>query len=99
MAESYLQNEFLRVFAEGHRATASRVVSKLMALGLPLEVRERVSEIVRDEVRGLYHGKLVVLDGGSSLADIGLIKVVDDRGVAFAGNLNEIGFRCYDRSA
>ena len=74
-------------------------MSKLTALGLPAELHERVGEIVRDEVRGPYHGNLVVLDGGSSLADTGLIKVVDDTGAVFDANLHEIGFRFYDSNA
>ena len=92
-SESRLQDDFLRVFADGHRATARRIVSKLKALGIPLEVQETASQIVRDELRGLYHGNLVVFDGGSSLADHGLIKIVDDSGTSFARNLHEIGFK------
>jgi hypothetical protein len=44
-----------------------------MAAGVPAEFEARVTEIVRDELRGLYHGNLVVLDNGSSLADQGMI--------------------------
>ncbi|MEZ6058463.1 MAG: hypothetical protein R3C01_17315 [Planctomycetaceae bacterium] len=95
MADSYLQDEFLRVFADGHRATAKRIVSRLMAAGIPPELEARVTDIVQDEVRGLYHGSLVVFDGGSSLADHGLIKIVDDEGTAFARRLHEIGLRVY----
>jgi hypothetical protein len=96
MPDSYLQNEFLRVFADGHRATAKRIVSKLTELDLAPELRQRVTEIVENEIRGLYHGNLVVLDGGSSLADVGLLKIIDDKGATFATNLHEIGFRYYD---
>jgi hypothetical protein len=96
MLDSNLQNEFLRVFADGHRATAKRIVSKLTELDLAPELRKRVTEIVENEVRGLYHGNLVVLDGGSSLADVGLLKITDDEGAPFATNLHEIGFRYYD---
>lgn len=34
--------------------------------------------------------------GGSSLADHGLIKIVDDEGVEFISYLHEIGFDAYD---
>ena len=96
MPDSYLQDEFLRVFAAGHKATSKRIVSQLAPLGIPPEFHERVSEIVHREVRGLYHGSLVVLDGGSSLADHGMIKIVDDEGTPFVTHLHEIGFRHYD---
>lgn len=96
MAESYLQTEFLRVFAQGHRATANHIISRLMAAGVPAELEARVTEIVRDELRGLYHGNLVVFDNGTSLADQGMIKIVDDQGTPFIGYLHEIGFRVYD---
>jgi len=36
--------------------------------------------IVEDELRGLYHGLFVVLDGGSALADVGLVSLVDEDG-------------------
>jgi hypothetical protein len=58
---------------------------------------KRKSEIfVFEELRGLYHGNLVVFDGGSSLADHGLIKIVDEEGTAFATNLHESCFEAYD---
>ena len=96
MPDSYLQDEFLRVFADGHRATAKRIVSRLVAAGISPELEERVREIVRDEVRGLFHGSLLIFDGGSSLADHGLIKIVDDEDTPFARHLHEIGFGVYD---
>lgn len=96
MPESHLQNEFLRVFADGHKATSRRIISQLMAVGVPSELVGQITKIVHEEVRGLYHGNLVVFDGGSSLADHGLIKIIDDTGTQFNGNLHEIGFRFYD---
>ena len=99
MPTSNLQDEFLRVFADGHRATAKRIMAKLAALGLPPDLRERANQIVADELRGLYHGNLVVFDGGSRLADYGLVWIVDDNGAALAGNLHEVGFRFYDAIA
>lgn len=99
MSDSYLQDEFLRVFADGHRATVKRIVSRLELLGIPPELHKQVREIVRDEVRGLYHGSLVVFDGGSSLADQGMIKIIDDEGTPFINHLHEIGFNHYDECA
>src|SRR5438128_733563 len=99
MPDSYLQDEFLRVFADVHRNTARHIVSRLSSLGIPPELYEQVRTIVHDAVRGLYHGSLVVLDGGSSLANHGMIKIVDDEGTQFVTYLHEIGFRHYDGSA
>src|SRR5688572_13551840 len=96
MPDSYLQDEFLRVFAEGHKATAKRILSRLASLRIPSELHAQVAEIVHDEVRGLYHGNLVVLDGGSSLANHGMVRIVDDEGTPFVTYLHEIGFRHYD---
>jgi hypothetical protein len=96
MSESYLQDEFLHVLADGHKATAERIVAQLSALGIPAALLQQVAEVVRHEIRGLYHGNLVVFDGGSSLADHGLIKIIDDEGTPFVRNLHEIGFGAYD---
>jgi hypothetical protein len=51
---------------------------------------------VHDEIRGLYHGNLVVFDGGSNLANHGMIKIIDDNGAPFVTYLHEIGLRHYD---
>lgn len=97
--QSYLQEEFLRVYADGHKATAKRIIRRLLNAFNSPELEEKVSEIVLDELRGLYHGGLVVFDGGSSLADHGLIKIVDDDGTSFDGNLHEICYRYFDECA
>jgi len=97
--KSYLQDEFLRVFADGHRATARRIAARITKLGVSPELQRGITAIVEDELRGAYHGNLVVFDGGSSLADHGLIKIVDDQGTPFARNLHEICFAFYDRKA
>lgn len=47
------------------------------------------SAILEHELRGLYHGIFVVLDGGSVLADEGLISIVDDSGERFDRFLHE----------
>ena len=96
MSESHLQKKFLHIFADGHKATANRIVSRIAALGLSAHSQNQISEIVHKELRGLFHGNLVLFDGGSSLADHGLIKIIDDEGSSFARNLHEIGFNIYD---
>ena len=68
MPDRRLQDEFLQVFADEHRATANRSVSRLAS-------------------------------GGSSLADHGMIRIVDDEGTPFVTHLHEIGFRYYDEHA
>ena len=84
---------------DGHKASAKRILSRLIAAGLSPELHPKVAEIVNDELRGLYHGSLVVFDGGSSLADHGLVKIVDEEGTPFVRHLHEIGFEVYDRRA
>ncbi|WP_145284754.1 hypothetical protein [Pirellulimonas nuda] len=96
MAKSYLQDDFLRVFAAGHKVAAKRLLRRLAEAGLPSEIQSQAEAIVHDELRGLYHGSLVVFDGGSSLADEGLIKIVDDEGVPFISYLHEICLPAYD---
>jgi hypothetical protein len=50
------------------------------------------SAIIEDELRGLYHGLFVILDGGSALADEGLVSVIDEDGVKFDRSLHETCF-------
>ena len=54
---------------------------------------DEIASSVRDELRGLYHGILVTFDGGTALADEGLIQIVDEDGVAFDRYLHEL---CFD---
>lgn len=96
MPQCYLQDEFLRVFAAGHRATADRIIRRVTEAGTPPDIANQIAKIVREEVRGLFHGNLVVFDGGSSLADHGMIKIVDEDGVPFDRSLHETGFKHYD---
>ena len=68
----------------------------MSALRIPPELLAQITNIVQDEIRGLYHGSLVIFDGGSSLADHGSIKIVDSQGIQFISHLHEIGFKFYD---
>ena len=49
--------------------------------------------IIEDELRGLYHGLLVIFDWGTALANEGLVSVVDEDGVAFDRYLHDICFK------
>ncbi len=70
-----------------------------MAVEFRLSWRHRSEKLSTTSFCGLYHGSLVVFDGGSSLADHGLIKIVDDAGMPFVRHLHEIGFKAYDKYA
>jgi hypothetical protein len=88
MSDSRLQEPFLREFRDNFRATHERMMSRIA------ETRDdQVDGIIEDELRGLYHGLLVIFDGGTALADEGLIQIVDDEGVVFDRFLHEICFR------
>jgi hypothetical protein len=82
--ESPLQEPFLRELAAAFRATQDRMARRLCES----EPGEH-SNIVAEELKGLYHGLLVILDGGTSLADLGLISIVDENGIPFARGLHE----------
>ena len=91
MGRSNLQEPFLRDLVASFKATEARIVRRLRD-----EARSDTAGgagVIEDELRGLYHGLLVILDGGSALAEEGLLSVVDEDGVAFDRNLHEIGFR------
>lgn len=86
MSKSRLQEPFLREVAEAFRATQARIVRRLA--NAPTET----ASIIEDELRGLYHGMLVVFDGGTAFADEGLARIVDEDGVVFDRYLHEICF-------
>jgi hypothetical protein len=50
------------------------------------------AEVVDEELRGLYHGLLVIFDGGTALAEQGLVHLIDDEGRSFDCFLHEIWF-------
>lgn len=90
MSVSRLQEAFLRELAETFFATRRRITSRLEGL----DSKETLSRdaVILEELRGLYHGVLVMFDGGTALADEGLVQIVDEDGVAFDRFLHEIGF-------
>jgi hypothetical protein len=83
MSLSRLQEPFMREVVANFRATQARIESRIAESPL-----ERTS-IVEDELRGLYHGILVIFDGGSGLADEGLVSIVDEDGNPFDRCLHE----------
>ena len=87
MARSRLQELFMQEYAATFRATQARIERRLIEV-LPADA----PAIVEDELRGLYHGLLVIFDGGSALANEGLVSVVDEDGVAFDRYLHEVCF-------
>jgi hypothetical protein len=87
VATSRLQEPFLREWAATFIATEARLRRRLAEVGVD---EPAVPAIVRDELRGLFHGLLVTFDGGSGLAGKGLVHIVDDDGVAFDRFLHEI---------
>jgi hypothetical protein len=78
----------MREVAANFTATKARLLRRLTEA--PATEAEA---IVEDELRGLYHGLFVILDGGTALANQGLIHVVDEDGVSFDRFLHEV---CFD---
>lgn len=91
MTASRLQEPFLRELAAAFQATRDRIVRRLAATPAHAEAA------IEDELRGLYHGVLVLFDGGTALANEGLVRIVDEDGVPFARYLHEMGFDYWPR--
>jgi len=83
MSKSRLQERFIQEVAASFLATRERMIRQMA------EEPESAAKILEHELRGLYHGLFVVFDGGSSLADEGLISIVDDSGEHFDRFLHE----------
>ena len=77
----------MREYAETFIATRNRLLGRLADAPIG-----QSASIVEDELRGLYHGLLVIFDGGSALANTGLISIVDEDGEPFDRFLHEICF-------
>ena len=92
MSNSRLQEPFMEELVQTFRATNKRLVQRLSNSS-----SADADSIVEDEMRGLYHGLLVILDGGTSLADKGLVSVIDEDGVAFDRFLHEICFQYWPK--
>jgi hypothetical protein len=57
-----------------------------------VEAPANAGSVVEDELCGLYHGLFVIFDGGTALADEGLISIVDEDGESFDRFLHEVCF-------
>jgi hypothetical protein len=88
MSRSSLQEPFMREVAASFAAAQARIARRLV--GVP---PAEAAAIVEDELRGLYHGLFVILDGGTALANEGLVRIRDDEGVEFDRFLHEVCFR------
>jgi hypothetical protein len=87
MPRSRLQELFVREVSDTFRATQARILRRF-AGAAPTEV----AAILEDELRGLYHGLFVIFDGGTALAEEGMISIVDEEGVEFDHYLHETCF-------
>ena len=94
MAGSRMQEPFVREIAATFQATQARIARRLAEAA-----STDALAIVEDELRGLYHGLFVVLDGGSALADVGLVLLVDEDGRTLERSLHETCFGFWPRSA
>lgn len=83
---SPLQQPFLDEIAKAFCATQLRIMKRLA--DTPLDA----SNVIEDELRGLYHGLCVILDGGTALADKGLVYLADEDGNHFDRSLHETCF-------
>lgn len=92
MVRSRLQEPFVREVAVTFRATQAGILRR-MAAAPP----DEAAAILEDELQGLYHGLFVILDGGTALADEGLVSVVDEDGVPFERFIHETCFDFWPR--
>lgn len=90
MSKSPLQPIFLDNLTAIMRASRARVLHGLRFL--KEEVRVKVDEVVWKEIKGVIHGVLCELDGATSLANHGLVSVIDEEGNTFDRHLHELSF-------
>ena len=90
MSDSPLQSILLENFTELMRASRSRVWNSTEFLSE--QNRSLVDKIVWEEIKGIIHGVLCEFDGATSLADHGLISIVDEDGNEFDRFLHELSF-------
>jgi hypothetical protein len=93
MSRSYLQEPFMREVAATFAATQARIARRLADVPAA-----EATSVVEDELRGLYHGLFVIFDGGTALADEGLVRLRDEEGVEFDRFLHEICFSYWPKT-
>ena len=72
MSRSHLQEPFVREVTANFLAAKARLTRRLADAPAA-----ETAAIVEDELRGLYHGLFVIFDGGTALANEGLVQVVE----------------------
>lgn len=92
MDKSPLQEIFLKEIVDGMRASRQRIINTLNELKLDAEQIQKLDEEIWSEIKGLSHGILVSIDGGSAMADDGLVSLIDEEGMAFDRYLHELLF-------
>jgi hypothetical protein len=83
----------MREVAANFVATQARIARRLAGASLA-----EAAAVVEDELRGLYHGLFVIFDGGTALADEGLVRIRDDDGVEFDRFLHESCFSYWPKA-
>lgn len=78
----------MKELVAGSKATLARIERRMQDCG----DNDEIALVVRDELRGMLHGILVTFDGGSALAEKGLIRIVDENDDAFDRHLHELCF-------
>ena len=91
---SQLQHEFLLELLNLVRSSRKRIVLGLRNLGV--ENQEAIDQLVWDELKTIVHSFLVTLDGGTELAEKGLITITGDDGIEFDSFLHELVFENLD---
>ena len=82
---SSMQEPFLREMALNFKMSL-----KGIATSLDVEDDPEAMQKLEHQLQSLFHGILVTLDGGSALADEGLIYIVDESGQKFDRWLHEV---------
>ncbi|WP_157469182.1 hypothetical protein [Gemmata sp. SH-PL17] len=83
----------MREVAAAFAATQARIARRFAEVPV-----EESAAVVDDELRGLYHGLFVIFDGGTALADKGLVQIRSDDGTAFDRFLHEICFSYWPKA-
>lgn len=87
MTRSPMQELFMREWAKLFIAARAGILN-----GIKDKSADDAEAAITDSLQGLYHALLVTFDGGTSLADHGLIQIVDEDGIPFDRYLHEICF-------
>lgn len=92
MSKSEIQEEFLNELADNIRASRCRIKKATAKWGLNSQVSSHLEELIWEELQTVAHSFLVSIDGGTSLAEKGLISIFDEHGNEFDNYLHELFF-------